>query len=152
MSLSYITVGNTTLEFSGAQSVPVKGKGKGKQITGTFSVTAAGKFLPMQLIYAGKTNAANLKESHFQMDLTWHIQKTIGATKLWLSSALITLPFHTLKWRARAPRGSEMSSHLWCFQSTNNRQVSWGPWREQYCVCTSTTKFDPCFPASRPQC
>ena len=70
MSLSYITVGNTTLEFSGAQSVPVKGKGKGKQITGTFSVTAAGKFLPMQLIYAGKTNAANLKESHFQMDLT----------------------------------------------------------------------------------
>ena len=28
MLLSYITVGNTRLEFSGAQSVPVKGKGK----------------------------------------------------------------------------------------------------------------------------
>ena len=53
--LSYITVGNTTLEFSGAQSVPVRGKGKGKQITGTFSITAAVKFLPMQLIYAAKT-------------------------------------------------------------------------------------------------
>ena len=33
----------------------VKGKGKGKQIIGTFRITAAGKFLPMQLIYAGKT-------------------------------------------------------------------------------------------------
>ena len=34
--------------FSGAQSVLVRGKGKGKQITGTgtFIITAAGKFLP----------------------------------------------------------------------------------------------------------
>ena len=63
--LSYITVGNTTLEFSGAESVPLKGKGKGKQITGTFSVTADGKFLPVQLIYA-----ATLKASDFQKDLT----------------------------------------------------------------------------------
>ena len=31
--LSYIIVGNTTLEFEGATSVPVKGKGKSKQIT-----------------------------------------------------------------------------------------------------------------------
>ena len=54
--LSCITVGNNTLEFEGAKSVPVKGKGKGKQITGTFTVSATGRFLPMQLIYAGKTN------------------------------------------------------------------------------------------------
>ena len=54
--LSYITVGNNTLEFEGAKSVPVKGKGKGKQITGTFTVSATGRFLPMQLIDAGKTN------------------------------------------------------------------------------------------------
>ena len=53
--LSYITVGSNTLEFEGAKSVPVKDKGKGKQITGTFAVSATGRFLPMQLIYAGKT-------------------------------------------------------------------------------------------------
>ena len=46
-SLSYITVGNNTAEFGGAKSVPVKGKGKGKQITGTFAVSATGRFLPM---------------------------------------------------------------------------------------------------------
>ena len=35
--------------------MPVKGKEKGKQITCTFSITAAGNFLSMQLIYTGKT-------------------------------------------------------------------------------------------------
>ena len=58
-SLSYITAGNNTLEFEGAKSVPVKGKGKGKQITGTFTVSSTGRFLPMQLIYAGKTNCCH---------------------------------------------------------------------------------------------
>ena len=53
---SYITVGNNTLEFEGEKSVPVKGKGKGNQITWTFTVSATCLFLPMQLIYAGKTN------------------------------------------------------------------------------------------------
>ena len=43
-SLSYITVDNTTLEFSGAQVVPGKEKEKGKQITSIFNITAAGKF------------------------------------------------------------------------------------------------------------
>ena len=61
MPLSYITGGNTTLEFSGAQSVPVKGKEKRKQITGTLSITAAGKFLHIQLILAGKTQRCHLK-------------------------------------------------------------------------------------------
>ena len=56
MPLSYVTIGTTTLEFKGAKSVPVKGKGKGKQITGTFTASATGTFIPMQLIYAGKTD------------------------------------------------------------------------------------------------
>ena len=63
--LSYITVGNSTLDFEGAKSVPVKGKGKGKQITGTFTVSADGRFLPMQLIYAGKTDRCHPKGIEF---------------------------------------------------------------------------------------
>ena len=47
--LSYVCTGNTTLEVRG-------GKGKQKQITSTFTVSADGDFLPMQLIYAGKTD------------------------------------------------------------------------------------------------
>ena len=63
--LSYITVGNNTLEFEGAKSVPMKGKGKGKQITGNCTVSAIGRFLPMQLIYTGKTIRCHLQGIEF---------------------------------------------------------------------------------------
>ena len=42
--LSYNTVGDTSFEFPGVQSVPVIGGKKGKQITGTFSITTASRF------------------------------------------------------------------------------------------------------------
>ena len=58
---SYITVGSNILEYEGAKSVPVKGKGKGKQITGTFAVSSTGRLLPIHLIYAGQ-----IKRSHPQ--------------------------------------------------------------------------------------
>ena len=53
--LSYVCSPNHTLHQCGAKSVPLIGKGKTKQITGTFTVTKSGVFLPMQLIYQGKT-------------------------------------------------------------------------------------------------
>ena len=54
--LSYVCSPNHTLHLKGGKSVPIVGKGKSKQITGTFSCTMSGLFLPMQLIYQGKTN------------------------------------------------------------------------------------------------
>ena len=53
--LSYICSPNHTLHQRGAKSVPLISKGKKKQITGTFTLTKSGIFLPMQLIYQGKT-------------------------------------------------------------------------------------------------
>ena len=44
-----------TLQQKGSTSLPLIGKGKNKQITGTFTVTMTGEVLPMQLIYEGKT-------------------------------------------------------------------------------------------------
>ena len=41
--------------MQGASSVTLVGKGK-KQITGTFTITMSGQFLPMQLIYQGTTD------------------------------------------------------------------------------------------------
>lgn len=54
--LSYVNAGNYTFEATGARQVPIAGKGDKRAITGTFSVTASGKFLPMQLIYTGWYN------------------------------------------------------------------------------------------------
>ena len=49
------TVSDSTLELEGATSFLIKGKGKSKQIRGAFTVAANGKFLPVHLIYAEKT-------------------------------------------------------------------------------------------------
>ena len=53
--LTYVCSSSHTLHQKGSTSVPIIGKGKKKQITGTFTVTMTGQFLPMQLIYEGKT-------------------------------------------------------------------------------------------------
>ena len=53
--LPYVVPGNSTLNEKSAKSVPLQGKGKKKQVTGTFAVSMTGDFLPMQLIYEGKT-------------------------------------------------------------------------------------------------
>ena len=58
-------MGNNTLEFEGAKSVPVKGKSKGKQTTGIFAASATSQFLPMQLIYAGKTKPCHPQGMEF---------------------------------------------------------------------------------------
>lgn len=54
--LPYICSSNHTLHKKGDKTVPIVGKGKKKQITGTFTVSKTGDFLPIQLIYQGKTD------------------------------------------------------------------------------------------------
>ena len=99
--LSYFIIGNTTLEFSGMQSVPVKGKGKGKQITGTFNIITAGKFLHMQL-YTEETQHCYPKGILFAdgFDVTtpkndWN-NETL-AIQCVIPSTFITSSFRTLK-------------------------------------------------------
>ena len=53
--LSYVSPRKYTFNFKGAKNVPIKGVDDKRQITATFAVSATGEFLPMQLIYAGKT-------------------------------------------------------------------------------------------------
>ena len=51
----YHTFHKYTFNIKGAKNVPVKGIDDKRQITATFAVSAVGDFLPMQLIYVGKT-------------------------------------------------------------------------------------------------
>ena len=44
--LAYICASNRTMDFQGAENVPIVGKGKKQQISGTFSGTKSGLFLP----------------------------------------------------------------------------------------------------------
>lgn len=61
------------MEREGARRVPVMGATDKRQITAVFCGTAVGEFLPIQLIYPGKT-----KRCHPQYDfpLDWHITQS----------------------------------------------------------------------------
>ena len=54
--LKYIPCGNTTLAHKSSGTVPIKGISDKRMITGTFTISLDGKFLPMQLNYGGKTD------------------------------------------------------------------------------------------------
>ena len=56
---SYVSVGKLTMATKGAKSVPIKGLTDKKNITLTFTITFSGEFLPLQVIYGGKTNACH---------------------------------------------------------------------------------------------
>ena len=51
----YVQVSSTTMNQKGESNVPVAGISDKRRITATFSITLDNKFLPMQLIYQGKT-------------------------------------------------------------------------------------------------
>ena len=52
----YIPVLNKTTVPKGSKTVPIKGSTEKRMITATFTITLDGHFLPMQLIYGGKTS------------------------------------------------------------------------------------------------
>lgn len=55
---SYVSVGKSTMAASGTSSVPIKGLTDKRAITLNFVITLANAFLPMQIIYSGKTKAS----------------------------------------------------------------------------------------------
>ena len=52
---NYLPVGRTTLTKNNTKTVPAKGISNKRTITATFAISLQGEFLPMQLIYGGKT-------------------------------------------------------------------------------------------------
>ena len=54
-SLKLVQCGNSTLAKKNSTNVTIVGAADKRTITGTFSITLSGEFLPSQLIYGGKT-------------------------------------------------------------------------------------------------
>ena len=53
--LPFVLTSDYTLAVTGSKAVPITNSKDYRQITGTFGISMSGVFLPMQLIYAGKT-------------------------------------------------------------------------------------------------
>ena len=54
-TLSYVSPGKCTFDVKGVKTVPIKGIDDKRQITATFAISMSGEFLPIQVIYEGKT-------------------------------------------------------------------------------------------------
>ena len=71
--LYYVSPGKYTFSFKDAKYVPVKGVDDKRQITATFAGSLIGKFLPIQLIYKGKTKRSLPK---FKVPITLSLSYT----------------------------------------------------------------------------
>ena len=59
--IPYNLISKYSMNQKNAKNVPIQGIGDYRQITGTFGVSMSGNFLPIQLIYQGKTNRCQPK-------------------------------------------------------------------------------------------
>ena len=71
--LSYVSPGKYTFHQRGVKNVPINGVDGKRQITGTFAVSLTGEFLPIQMIYQGKTKSCLPKH---KFPKTFHITYT----------------------------------------------------------------------------
>lgn len=71
--LPFVLISKYTMNRTNEKFVPISDSADYRQITGTFSVTASGKFLPIQLIYQGKTDRCHPK---FHFPKEFHITHT----------------------------------------------------------------------------
>ena len=62
---SYVSVGKSTMAKRGDKCVSIKGLSDKRNITLTFVITLAGEFLPLQIIYGGKTDRCHPKDVRF---------------------------------------------------------------------------------------
>ena len=59
--IKLVPVENSTMAPEGSRRVEIAGLGDKRQITATFVITLSGAFLPMQLLYQGKTDSCRAK-------------------------------------------------------------------------------------------
>ena len=84
--IKYIPVSSWTMEREGTKRVEILGIDDKRQITAVFAATKAGNFLPIQVIYKGKTKRS-LPNVKFPSDwLASYTKKIIGQMKKQLSS------------------------------------------------------------------
>ena len=79
--LKYIPSANHTLAKKGSKSIGIAGSDDKRCSTGTFTVSLKGGFLPMQLIYGGKTNRS-LPESFSLSVNPKHYSNTLESIKI----------------------------------------------------------------------
>ena len=71
--LPFVLISKYTMNKKGESTVSILGTAVYQQVTGTFSVTMSGNFLPIQLIYKGNTNRCHPK---YNFPESFHVTHT----------------------------------------------------------------------------
>lgn len=72
-AINYVPVSSWTMEKEGSKKVEIVAKDDKRQITAVFGCSMAGDFLPVQLLYQGKTTRSLPR---FQFSEDWHAMST----------------------------------------------------------------------------
>ena len=73
-ALNYVPIPDWTMEKEGTKRVEIIAKDDKRQPIAVFAGSATGEFLPLQLIYGGKTDRCL---PHYNFLSSWHITKTL---------------------------------------------------------------------------
>ena len=83
--LSYVSPGKWTFDVKGVKTVPIKDIDDNRQITAAFAISMFGEFLPIQVIYEGKTKICLTKytfpasfDPTFSKNHWCNIEKSLG--------------------------------------------------------------------------
>ena len=125
------------------KSVSIKGLSDKWNITLTFVITLAGDFLPLQIIYAGKTKRCH---PNFQFPSGFCISQN---PKHWSNEEetmklidKIIIPYIVKKRSELNLPATQKALVIWevCWKGTGKVEVTW-LW-----ICCSTSEYDPLFP------
>ena len=83
--LAFFPVSKYAMHQKNEKAVPIANSSNYHQITGTFSVSMSGDFLPMQLIYQGKTDRCFPK---YEFPYEFHITHTENQSRVWYAEAV----------------------------------------------------------------
>ena len=112
----YVTVAQTTLAKKNSKSVAIAGGSDKRSITATFVVSFGGTFLPMQLIYGGKTTQS-LPKFRFPSSFSLSVNLTHYSTGNEACKMIeeIIAPYVKNAWKEISSQEIKGIAHYGCF-------------------------------------
>ena len=134
--LNLVPASSWTMALKGSKRVEIKGLNDKRQITGVFCATLTGEFLPVQLVYGGKTDRCH---PNYQFHLDWDITHSDNhwSNELTMLRYIETVIVPYVK-RVRIELENEEQAALAifdCFKGTINSEHHQCFRRPQYCKC-----------------
>ena len=152
--INRVPVGSTTLAKKNSKTVTIKGSTDKRTITATFAISIRGDFLPMQLIYGGKTKKC-LPRFKFPEKLSLSYNKTHYSNEKEACKFIEEILKPYIKQvieRDNLPIDQTAPPYHGCIQRSGDTNGVRFVQRVQHCRCASSCKHDHPPSAARSHC